>query len=344
MKISIALATYNGARHLEEQLRSLASQTLLPFELVVTDDGSTDDTLAILHRFAAASPFIIRIHTNPHRLGYAENFIHAVSLCKGDWIALCDQDDIWLADKLRAVSSAIRNDATLVVHPVQAVDAELRPIDAQSVTSRVRPGRGPFRLATFGYFAGLGVIFKRDVADIISYRPRFPDRHDTTVEAAHDEWICGLADALGSTQKIDRPLVLYRQHGRNTCGAWMRKSADVYPQAEQDTHERYAQLALDYAKCFEGIASSIPMDARRANAIEAASSRYRQMHRYFVLRATLYRSDSVLGRLAAWVSLTVQWLYRFNPGATPLLACLKDLAAAAMAHRATAAPNGDHDS
>jgi hypothetical protein len=101
---------------------------------------------------------------------------------------------------------------------------------------------------------------------------------------------------------------------------------------------------MDYAKCFEGIASSIPMDARRANAIEAAASRYRKMHRYFVLRATLYRSNSVVGRLAAWVPLTFQWLYRFNPGATPLLACLKDLAAAAMVHRATVAPNRDHDS
>lgn len=343
MKISIALATYNGARHLEEQLRSLAAQTLLPYELVATDDGSTDDTLAILQRFAATSPFAVRIYANPQRLGYADNFIRAASLCKGDWIALCDQDDIWLADKLRKVASAARNGVTLVVHPVRAVDAELRPVDVQSVTSRVTPGKGPFRLATFGYFAGLGVVFRRDLADFVSYRPRFPDRHNAAVEAAHDEWVCGLADALGGTRKIDSRLVLYRQHGHNTCGAWASKSADLYPPAEQDTHERYAQLALAYAWCFEGMASSIPTDAQRSKALEAATSHYRQVHRYFTLRAQLYRSTSAAGRLAAWARLTAHWLYRFNPGAAPLLACLKDLAATALAHRAAAEPDREKD-
>jgi glycosyltransferase involved in cell wall biosynthesis len=343
MKISIALATYNGARHLEEQLRSLAAQTLLPYELVATDDGSTDDTLAILRRFAAISPFAVRIYSNPQRLGYSANFLHAVSLCKGDWIALCDQDDVWLADKLRKIASAAVNDVTLVVHPVRTVDAELRPVDVQSVTCRVKLRGGPFRLATFGYFAGLGVAFKRDVADFASYRPRFPDRHNAAVEAAHDEWLCGLADALGSTRKIDSRLVLYRQHGHNTCGAWSSKSAKLYPPAEQDAQERYALLALAYAQCFEELRSSIRSDAQRSRSLEAAVSHYRQAHRYFTLRGRLYRSTSPVGRLTAWGRLTAHWLYRFNPGAAPLLACLKDLAASAIVHRAAAAPDREQD-
>lgn len=331
MKISIALATYNGARHLEGQLQSIASQTLLPHELVATDDGSTDATVDILRRFAANAPFPVRVHVNPQRLGYTDNFIHAASLCEGDWIAFCDQDDVWLSDKLREVSHAIRTYSCLIVHPVQPVDAELRPVDTQSVTSRIKPGHGPFRLATFGYFAGLGLVFRRDVLDVIAYRPRIPDRHDVDVEAAHDEWICALADALGSTRKINRKLVLYRQHGNNICGAWTRKSTALYPPSEHNIHERYSELALAYAVCFEGMAKSVPMGEDRRQAIKAASSHYRQACLYFTMRAGLYRSTSFARRLVIWARLTAPWLYRFNPGATPFLACLKDLIAALMA-------------
>lgn len=338
MKISIALTTYNGASHLEEQLQSLASQSLLPYELVVSDDGSTDDTLSILHRFALDAPFPVRVHVNPRRLGYTDNFIHAVSLCEGDWIAFCDQDDIWLVDKLSEISSAVEDGTTLVVHPVQTVDAALRPIDAQSITARVKLGKKPFRLATFGYFSGLGVTFRRDLMNLISYRPRFPDRHNKNVEAAHDEWICALADALGNTRKLDRRLVLYRQHTNNTCGAWIKKPADLYPFAEHNSHARYAELATEYAKCFDGMASSIPMDVDLKKALETASIHYREAHRYFTLRANLYRNASTAVRLIYWAKLTAQWLYQFNPGAIPILACLKDLAAVFMTSRVAAQP------
>ncbi len=81
LKISIALATFNGARFLKEQLLSLAEQTCLPAELVVTDDGSTDEKLAILEWFSHAAPFHLSIHRNDKRLGYDMNFFKAASLC-----------------------------------------------------------------------------------------------------------------------------------------------------------------------------------------------------------------------------------------------------------------------
>jgi glycosyltransferase involved in cell wall biosynthesis len=341
MKISVALTTYNGALHLEEQLQSLASQTLLPHELVIADDGSTDDTLSILRQFAACASFSVKIHLNAQRLGYTDNFIQVASLCEGDWIAFCDQDDIWLPEKLREISRAARKDTTLIVHPVQPVDAELRPLDGQSVVSRLKSGSGPFRLATFGYFSGLGIAFRRECLNLISYRPRFPDRHDPSVEAAHDEWICALADALGGTRKINKRLVLYRQHGSNTCGAWIKKATDVYPAGEFNAHERYAKLALSYANCFKGMLSSIPLGAGQRKSLEIASLHYLKAHRYFALRARLYRSPSAWGRLAAWAKLTAAWLYRFNPGALPALACFKDLIAAILRFRVAAALKGD---
>ena len=86
--ISIAMATYDGARFVAEQLASFAAQTRLPDELVVTDDGSTDGTLEIVERFAATAPFAVHIHRNPARLGYTLNFSEAVSKCEGEIIFL----------------------------------------------------------------------------------------------------------------------------------------------------------------------------------------------------------------------------------------------------------------
>jgi glycosyltransferase involved in cell wall biosynthesis len=110
------MATYNGARFIGEQLDSLARQTHPPAELVVSDDASADETLDIVRRFAERAPFPVRIHRNGERIRWTENHHRAAALSSGDWIAYCDQDDVWRADKLERVSAAIRTnpDAVLV--------------------------------------------------------------------------------------------------------------------------------------------------------------------------------------------------------------------------------------
>lgn len=100
MKMSIAMATYNGARYLREQLDSFAAQTRLPDELVVCDDGSSDDTLNILEEFARTAPFQVRIFRNDVNLGYAQNFARALERCVGDLVFLSDHDNVWFEDKI----------------------------------------------------------------------------------------------------------------------------------------------------------------------------------------------------------------------------------------------------
>jgi glycosyltransferase involved in cell wall biosynthesis len=100
LRLSIALATYNGEPYLAEQLESFATQRRRPDELVVCDDASTDATAAIVERFSYAAPFAVRLEVNATRLGCAGNFARALSLCTGDVLFLSDQDDVWLADKL----------------------------------------------------------------------------------------------------------------------------------------------------------------------------------------------------------------------------------------------------
>ncbi len=112
--ISVAIASYNGGDNLAVQLQSLADQSLLPIEVIVTDDGSTDNTVEVVQRFAETARFPVTIHKNSRRLGFADNFLHAASLCRGEWIAFCDQDDVWRSNKLARCAELLADTEVLV--------------------------------------------------------------------------------------------------------------------------------------------------------------------------------------------------------------------------------------
>ena len=114
-RISVAMATWNGAAYLPEQLDSLAKQELLPSELVVRDDGSTDSTLEVLAEFAGRSPFPVHVSRNSANIGVRSTFEKAISLCSGDYIFLCDQDDYWAPEKIRRVIETFERDPRIMV-------------------------------------------------------------------------------------------------------------------------------------------------------------------------------------------------------------------------------------
>src|SRR4051794_20690690 len=128
MKLSIALATYNGEAFLEAQLRSLLYQTRLPDEVVVSDDCSEDATLHILEAFAREAPFEVLLLRNAAKLGFVRNFERAIEACTGDVIFLSDQDDVWFSEKVSVVEQAFtkNSDSMVVIHDQQITDAQLR--------------------------------------------------------------------------------------------------------------------------------------------------------------------------------------------------------------------------
>ncbi len=129
MKTSIAMATFNGAEYLQEQLESFLAQTRLPDELIVCDDGSEDDTLAILHAFQKTAPFHVEISENQTRLGCTKNFEKAASLCTGDLIFFSDQDDVWFENKLEVMIQFMENhpQVMVAVNDAEIVDEKLLP-------------------------------------------------------------------------------------------------------------------------------------------------------------------------------------------------------------------------
>ncbi len=104
MKLSVALCTYNGSRYIEKQILSIINQTKPVDEIVICDDGSTDNTILIINDLKEKNcNFNFLIHCNEYNLGIRKNFEKAISLCTGDIIFLSDQDDIWLPHKTESI-------------------------------------------------------------------------------------------------------------------------------------------------------------------------------------------------------------------------------------------------
>jgi glycosyltransferase involved in cell wall biosynthesis len=218
--ISIAMATYNGARFIREQLESIAAQTFLPSELVITDDGSSDDTLGIIADFAKTAPFPVRVHRNEHRLGYRANFMKCVTYCSSEYVSFCDQDDIWDKSKLRLVADEFsRSEDILLVYHNAIVfrdDQELGPLYASeqiaATGDAANVGFAPF---------GFSMTFKKCLARFGDLRELSRDPNDANNCEAHDQWYYFLGTSLGKVSFIPVALVRYRQHAQNVYG-WGR--------------------------------------------------------------------------------------------------------------------------
>ena len=127
MKISIAMAAYNGEKYLRAQLESFLLQSRLPDELIVCDDGSTDATLEILELFRQKAPFNVYIFRNKINLGFTKNFEKSIMKCSGDLIFFSDQDDIWFNNKVEVIEKAcVSNpEKLLLIHDGKLVDENL---------------------------------------------------------------------------------------------------------------------------------------------------------------------------------------------------------------------------
>ena len=120
------MATYNGARYVGEQIESVLAQTYRDFELIICDDCSTDNTLDILYHYAAKDKRIW-VHRNKCNLGFRDNFQHAIQCCsQTEYVALCDQDDIWTEDHLQHLVNII-GDKSLACANSVITDRNLRP-------------------------------------------------------------------------------------------------------------------------------------------------------------------------------------------------------------------------
>lgn len=203
MKISIALATYNGANYLEQQLASFVAQSRRPDELVITDDCSTDNTLEIIRRFAAEAPFPVVWAKNEANLGYGANFNAALMKTTGEFVFLSDQDDVWFPEKIsRMVSIAEQDPSALVlINNAMLTDKSLHETGLTALNQIRSSGFGD------GYFVmGCCAAVRREWLNVCLPVP---------VGRTHDSWIVGIAGEIGRKRIVPDVLQYYRRHDRN---------------------------------------------------------------------------------------------------------------------------------
>ncbi|HVL06285.1 MAG TPA: glycosyltransferase family 2 protein [Acidimicrobiales bacterium] len=224
MDVSVALCTFRGERFLAAQLESIAAQTVLPAEVVVCDDGSTDGTVDIVARFTADAPFPVRLHANPENLGVTANFAGAIARCRGAIIALADQDDVWAPEKLERLVAAFEDhpEAGAVFSDAELVDEALRPLGR---TLFHATGFTAGRRRRFAAGHALDVLVARPVVcgATLTFRSSFRDLVlPIPGTGLHDIWIAGLLASVSEIVVLPEPLVRYRQHGANQVGAASR--------------------------------------------------------------------------------------------------------------------------
>ncbi|WP_406623211.1 glycosyltransferase family 2 protein [Acidovorax sp. SDU_ACID1] len=222
--MDLLLATYNGARHLGAQLDSLLAQTHQDFRLLVSDDGSTDGTLALLESYRArfGGRLVLVPNAAPGR-GTVRNFENLMQSSLRDaqagWAAFCDQDDVWLPRKIEATLSEMQRleartgEGACVVHSdLVVVDEALNVIHPSFVRhQRFDPGNCTAdMLLSINQVTGCAMMVNRALLQAALPLPAAAVMHD---------WWCALLAGSGHRSFLDEPLVLYRQHGANQLGA-----------------------------------------------------------------------------------------------------------------------------
>ena len=203
--ISIAMCTYNGERFLREQMDSLIAQDYPNLEIVIVDDGSSDGTMNILHEYAEKYPHI-RLYQNKTNLGYTKNFEKAISLCRGKYISLCDQDDIWFPEKTRILYENI-GEFSLIYSKPEIIDESGEKIDREFPRTNRLTGK-----------CSLGLLFKNCIVGHLSlFSAKLCEKILPIPSGiSHDHWIGFAAAEENGILAHDRVLSLYRLHDNNT--------------------------------------------------------------------------------------------------------------------------------
>lgn len=201
-RISVCIATYNGEKYIKEQLDSILCQLDFQDEIIVSDDSSTDNTLAIIESYGDHR---IKVFSNQKFHSPIYNFENSLKKAKGDYIFLCDQDDIWYPDKVDTMLKYL-NKYDLVVSNCKVVDADLNVI-SESFFTICLSGKGFWKNLIKNTYLGCCMAFKKEV---LFYALPFPDNI-----AMHDIWIGLSVELHGASFFLDTPLINYRRHGAN---------------------------------------------------------------------------------------------------------------------------------
>lgn len=209
-KVSIAMATYNGSKFLNQQLDSIINLTYKCTELIIVDDCSSDNTIEIINSYIDKYHWI-KLYQNVINIGAVKSFEKAINLCSGDYIALSDQDDVWFPNKLQTLLDNIEEN--LLIHSDAVLVDEHMNIVANSYFSTIKNKKlsGFTDYLLMNNVTGCTMLFSRKLFELAMPIPEG--------FYIHDHYLAIVASFHGTIKLLDEPLVYYRQHDSNSIGA-----------------------------------------------------------------------------------------------------------------------------
>lgn len=220
--ITVVLTTYNGLKYIAEQLESLIKQSLPFKELIICDDNSSDDTKNILAKYSAKDSRI-NVFYNSHNIGFKANFEKALKLSTGDYIALCDQDDIWYTDHLEILYKNI-GDRMLVCGDAELIDGQGKKLNqrlsnVKNFKKESKNCQSIFRFIMYyqNPFQGASMMLRREFLNVALPIPQLVKYHDV--------WFGHLACLMNSFKYVYEPITFYRMHGNNASGSHTKRNA-----------------------------------------------------------------------------------------------------------------------
>lgn len=279
MNISIALATHNGRDYIEKQLESLLSQTLVPTEIIVSDDGSTDGTREFLKLYSNKHD-CVRI-LDSREQGINCNFQNAVSACTGDLIAFCDQDDIWSEDKIRTLVSAFSDDVLLAYGPSVLVDetGQQLSISAEDYLGyqRYRDGHQPCFFHFSNCISGHTMLARRSLVELAL---PFPEN------CMYDQWLALIASTRSDILHVPQAITYHRIHSSNSTNNRKKNKENKSRRIKPSKFARYQQRqAKDLLLLQRGLAegNTLTGDERHYLRQLVDQTQFRE-HQFFNIR------------------------------------------------------------
>lgn len=314
-RVSIAMATYDGARFVREQLQSFVDQTRRPDELIVSDDGSRDGTVAIVEEFRASAPFPVIILRSPVNRGFSLNFEHALRHATGDVVFLSDQDDVWFPGKITKVLAAFdRPSVQVVVHDLINTHADLGHEGVTLLGNILALG-----LSESDLIPGCATAIRRSWLDVALPTPN---------AIAYDAWLHGLSGRVGARRVIAEPLAYYRRHG-DTVFQWVasrparvdrkqlaRQPTPVDARMRWGAEAEALGLYIDRVKSCGGLWESLRLEAGAGSALSAMKRRRSALEERILVRA-----QPRFRRLPGIARMLGRGQYRYFAG---LMGALKD--------------------
>jgi glycosyltransferase involved in cell wall biosynthesis len=309
MRMSVAMCTYNGAHFVSEQLRSIALQARLPDELIVCDDGSTDETVSFLRAFADQSAFPVRIFFNEERLGPGKNFEKAISLCDGDIIVCSDQDDIWRPEKLAKLYETFDQnpDAVYAFSDADMIEENGKPLgrtmwEAVGLRRNLNRFSGLDQLRLLlkhNVIAGASMAFRASFKQVILPIPS---------GWMHDYWIVLLGSALSRGCPVSEQLFMYRRHSRQVCGLHKQSLG----QAVRESICTGQDAALNKVKQFREIQRRVDVVCAVAQCPRDRLELLRQKETHLLKRAALRSASGVARAIGVLAEASTGRYQRFS--------------------------------